>query len=155
MTVKFTATALAPSGTTELLPATWSDTVSPEIFPPALSRVSNIRVGVTVLSDDASPDAADTPIRPPLPSVTATAAPIAAHRDRIKLPELIAFPNTSIDATWRCAPGFGRLAQYSTMGKLLAENKRPSVEGRLLAYYLGVKSLGQISNCVLRFEKRN
>lgn len=53
-----------------------------------------MRVGVTVFNDDASPDAADTPIKPPPPSVTATAAPIAAQRERIKPFELIVFPNT-------------------------------------------------------------
>jgi hypothetical protein len=42
-----------------------------------------MRVGVIGTSDEVS-FAALTLIKPPAPSVTATAAPIAAHRDRIK-----------------------------------------------------------------------
>ena len=45
------------------------------------SRVSKIRTGSIVTTDDGTLDAAFTKTIPPPPSVTATAAPIAAHRD--------------------------------------------------------------------------
>ena len=81
-----------------------------------------MRVGVVVFNDEASPDAADTPIKPPPPSVTATAAPIAAQRERIRLFEPISFPILIIDACRRHHPTPEQYDQYSTKQNLAAKN---------------------------------
>jgi hypothetical protein len=49
---------------------------------PMLLRVSRMRIGSIVTTDDGGPSAALTVMSPPAPSVTATAAPIAAHLER-------------------------------------------------------------------------
>jgi len=82
-TVTFNNTPVAPAGTTALVICSLRDTPDtngPD--KPTPVRVSRTRSGVTVTTDDAGPDAAFTATRPPPPNVTATAAPIAAHRDR-------------------------------------------------------------------------
>ena len=81
-TVTFNSTPVAPVGTA--VPVTWSfcdtaDTNGPGR--PTSVRVSRMRTGSMVTTDDGALDAALATKMPPPPSVTATAAPIAAHRD--------------------------------------------------------------------------
>ena len=71
---------------------------------PIVCRVSRIRYPGTSRNTRSFELIADTEINPPPPSVTATAAPIAAQRERIKLLEPILPPlskSTSIDAITR------------------------------------------------------
>jgi hypothetical protein len=82
-TVTFNNTPVAPAGTNAPVTCNLRDTPDsngPDNPNPV--RVSRMRSGVTVTSDDAGPDVAFTATNPPPPNVTATAAPIAAHRDR-------------------------------------------------------------------------
>jgi len=89
----FPVIADAPEGTTVFVP---SDAVvidpvictvidDPSVISPTMSdaRVSNTRTGAIGTNVDDEEDA-DTPINPPPPNVTATAAPIAAQRERTK-----------------------------------------------------------------------
>jgi len=81
-TVTFNNTPVAPAGTTAPVICNLRDTPDtngPD--KPTPVRVSRIRSGVTVTTDDAGLDAAFATNNPPPPNVTATAAPIAAHRD--------------------------------------------------------------------------
>jgi len=104
VTVRLTATASAPAGTTVASttpvdvyvgtsPVTCNRTHSLATRSP-LGRVSMMRAVSTVVNDDADP-AADTPMRPPPPRVTATAAPMAAQRDRMS-PRLFLERSTTI-----------------------------------------------------------
>ena len=97
-TVAFRITAVAPAGTTSAftgaalpggcvgtLPVTCSFfdvSDAGGLSRPTLVRESKMRTGSTVIVDDGSDEAASTAIIPPAPSVTATAAPTAAQRDR-------------------------------------------------------------------------
>ena len=82
-TVTFSNTPVAPVGIAE--PVTCSfcdsgDTNGPG--KPTSTLVSRTRTGSIVATTDGALDAAFTATKPPPPNVTATAAPIAAHRDR-------------------------------------------------------------------------
>jgi len=92
--VTFNNTPVAPDGTTVLLPVvvamdpvtrSFCDTCDANgPFNPTStgSRESNTRTGSVNTAVESTPPAAFTAARPPAPNVTATAAPIAAHRER-------------------------------------------------------------------------
>jgi hypothetical protein len=86
--------ALAPGGTTVRVPVVvatepvtcnfceFADTNGPAKPTLSGSRVSRMRAGSIVTTDDGALDAALATNKPPPPKVTATAAPIAAQRER-------------------------------------------------------------------------
>ena len=83
-TVTFNNTPVAPAGTA--VPVTCNfceiaDTNGPGRPMLTGSRVSKMRIGSIVITDDGALDAALTATIPPPPRVTATAAPTAAQRD--------------------------------------------------------------------------
>jgi hypothetical protein len=94
-TVTLRSTDVAPAGTTAcapsevgMTPVIWRSCGVGDVNGPARprltgSRVSRTRTGVTDTMSDGALDAALTrPTKPPAPSDTATAAPIAAQRER-------------------------------------------------------------------------
>jgi hypothetical protein len=91
-TVTFSSTPVAPGGTGVCVPVVvgtepvtcnfcgTAETNGP--CNPTSVRVSKMRTGSIVTTDDGALDAAFAKNKPPPPNVTAMAAPIAAHRDR-------------------------------------------------------------------------
>ena len=81
-TVTLSNTPVAPAGTAAPVTCSFCDTADTNgPGRPTSVRVSRIRTGSMVTTDDGALDAAFATKIPPPPSVTATAAPIAAQRD--------------------------------------------------------------------------
>ena len=82
-TVTFNNTPVAPAGTAAPVTCNFCDTADTNgPAKPTSVRVSKMRTGSIVTTDDGTDDAACTANIPPPPNVTATAAPIAAHLER-------------------------------------------------------------------------
>ena len=107
-TVAFNNTPVAPAGTAAPVTCNFCDTGDTNgPGKPTSVRVSKMRTGSIITTDDAGPDAAFATNNPPPPIETATAAPIAAHlalRKRVRPPEPDKFISASCER--RCRRGF-------------------------------------------------